>query len=189
METAVDLGDGTYAVQFYRNGVATYVRVDGDFASSGSSLKFNATGSSGNIWASVIEKAYAEFATSAHTYAAIEGGLMSTVFTALGIANASVNPATTAAATLYASITSALAAGRAVTLGTNSSIISAPVIGGHAYTVLSASKDSSGNITYVLRNPWGIDGVSNSSNLSDGLVTVTAAQLAANFFVATWATA
>jgi len=189
METAVDLGDGTYAVQFFRNGVATYVRVDGDFASTGSALEYNATGTSGNIWASVIEKAYAVFATSSHTYAAIEGGLMSTVFTALGIANTTVNPATTAAATLYTYISTALTAGHAVTLGTIARPTNAPVVGGHAYTVISASRDAYGNITYVVRNPWGIDGAANASNLNDGLVTITAAQLTANFDLATWASA
>ena len=34
-QMAVDLGDGTYAVQFKRGGTTTYVRVDGDLPSNG----------------------------------------------------------------------------------------------------------------------------------------------------------
>ena len=52
------------------------------------------------------------------------------------------------------------------------------VFGGHGYTVYGFTRDSSGNINgIVLRNPWGYDGAGNDGNTSDGLVTVTPAQL------------
>lgn len=187
MELAVDLGDGTYAVQYKVNGVATYVRVDGDLASSNGSLEYAYPGSSGSIWGSIMEKAYAYFRTGANTYSSLEGGLMSEVFSDFGITSKTVNPAGTSASTLYSYISNALAAGKAVTIGTNYSVSSSiPLIGSHAYTVMSVSKDSAGNITYLVRNPWGFDGVSNNSDLSDGLVTVTAAQLASACDLATW---
>lgn len=189
MELAVDLGDGTYAVMYKRNGVTSYVRVDGDLAAYGGTTEYNSTGSSGAIWACIMEKAYAFFRTGADTYASIEAGLMSAVFNDFGIANKTVSPSSASTTSLYSSISAALAAGKAVTIGTYSSVSSGtPLIGSHAYTVISASKDAYGNITYVVRNPWGFDGVSNSSDLSDGLVTITAAQLKSACSMATWMT-
>src|SRR5205085_3623021 len=64
-EVAVDLGDGTYAVQFQRSGT-TYVRVDGDLPAGGwygNGLMYDHPGASGNLWLPIIEKAYAEFRT------------------------------------------------------------------------------------------------------------------------------
>ena len=46
MNTGVDLGDGTYAVRFVRNGVTTFVRVDGDLPNN----YYTHAGASGNIW-------------------------------------------------------------------------------------------------------------------------------------------
>jgi hypothetical protein len=188
-ELAVDLGDGTYAVQFTSNGTTSYVRVDGDLAATSSgSLEYNSTGASGDLWACIMEKAYVFFASRANTYAGIEGGLMSQAFSALGIANTTSNPATTSTTALYNSISAALAAGHAVTVGTFSTVAAGiPLVGGHAYTVISASSDTAGNITYVLRNPWGVDGATNSSDPNDGLITVTAAQLRSACDLATWA--
>src|SRR5207302_279645 len=48
---AVDLGDGTFAVRFYRYPSFSFVRVDGDFA-----LYQCGIGTSGNVWGPVIEK-------------------------------------------------------------------------------------------------------------------------------------
>ncbi len=191
MQLVVDLGDGTYAVQFKRNGVTSYVRVDGDFAAYGSSLKFNDTGSSGAIWACVMEKAYAYFRYAKNTYSSIEGGWMATVMSDFGITNSTLwVSSSTSATTLYSVISSALAAGHAVTTGTLTSITSGtPLVGNHAYTIIGASKDASGNITFTVRNPWGIDGASNSSNLNDGIITITALQLINNCSAVVWATA
>ena len=48
-------GNGTYGVRFYDDGVARYVTVDAQLANGGS--KFN---SGANLWASLVEEAYAE---------------------------------------------------------------------------------------------------------------------------------
>ena len=60
-------------------------------------------------------------------------------------------------------------------LGINAPAQNAPLIGSHAYEVVSTN-----GTTVVLRNPWGVDGAGHDSNVNDGYVTVTAAQLFAS---------
>ena len=87
---AVDMGDGTYVVQFNRGGGPTYVRVDADLPSSWGSLSYAHPGSSGSIWAPIMEKAYAFFRTASNTFASLNSGWMGSVFTDLGINNQTV---------------------------------------------------------------------------------------------------
>lgn len=70
------LGDGTYAVRFYRNGLPRYIRVDADlwtFFGTGT-LAYARPGASGAIWAPIIEKAFAFFRKEAGTYSSVSGG-------------------------------------------------------------------------------------------------------------------
>lgn len=182
-EMAVDLGDGTYAVQFYRNGVATYVRVDGDLPAGGpyaNGLMYAHPGSSGNLWAPIIEKAYAQFRTGANSYASLNYGWVGTMYSDLGIANQTFVMGYDGNA-LYTSIANALNSGRAVSVGTKSYVSGAPVIAAHAYTIVGATRDAWGNIYFTLRNPWGFDGAGSDGNSSDALVTVSYYQLQQNF--------
>ena len=68
---------------------------------------------------------------------------------------------------------------QAVTIGFTGGPSQGPLVLGHAYTVVSFTRDAAGTITTItVRNPWGIDGASSSdSNPWDGLVTLTVAQL------------
>gem|GEM_PF-2179180 len=181
-QMAVDLGDGTYAVQFKRGGTTTYVRVDGDLPAAGyyaNGLMYAHPGDSGNIWAAIIEKAYAEFQTSAWNYSSLNYGYYGNVFSDLGIGY-SVFGATDIN-TLFNTIANGLSAGKAVVIGTNANIVAgAPLIGTHTYSVTSAWRDGSGTGWVTLRNPWGFDGAGNDGNLYDGLVTMTISQLQAN---------
>jgi hypothetical protein len=168
---AVDLGDGTYAVAFNSGGSSVYVRVDGDVPANGpyaNGVMYAHPGATGDIWAPIMEKAYAEYAGSM-SYANISYGWMSTVFNDLGVTNQSLNTSTDAS--IYSSITTALAANHEVVIGTDSSVAS-PLIGSHAYSVVSAYT-SNGTEYVVLRNPWGFDGAGNDGNTSDGLITLT----------------
>ena len=73
----VDLGDGTYAVRFFRFGVAEYVRVDADFYTQtpgGMVLTYAKLGQEGSIWVPIVEKAYAFWRKMQGTYASIAGG-------------------------------------------------------------------------------------------------------------------
>ena len=70
-----DNGNGTYGVRFYYNGVAEYVTVNMSLADGGS--EFN---HSTNIWASLAEKAYAQFqATNLETGNSISGNSYSAI--------------------------------------------------------------------------------------------------------------
>jgi hypothetical protein len=58
-ERVVDLGDGTYAVQFTTGSTTTYVRVDGDLPTSAWGVAYAKLGRQGSLWVALVEKAYA----------------------------------------------------------------------------------------------------------------------------------
>jgi hypothetical protein len=177
-QTVVSLGDGTFAVHFRRGGTDVFIRVDADlpvWASNGA-MAYASLGAGGSTWVSVIEKAWAVFRTSASTYAATEGGWMSTVYDALRINSTGIYSAATAES-LMAQILAALEAGKSVTLGVGTPKDGMRAVGSHAYDVVSVITDAGGNVTgVVLRNPWGIDGVG-SDGANDGFVIVTPNQI------------
>jgi Calpain family cysteine protease/RTX calcium-binding nonapeptide repeat (4 copies) len=72
----VDLGDGTYAVRFYRFGIAQYVRVDADlWVKPGTNTPYYARlGRQDSIWVPIVEKAYAFWRTKMGHYDSIAGG-------------------------------------------------------------------------------------------------------------------
>lgn len=182
-ETAVDLGDGTYAVQFVRNGSRQFVRVDGDLPAGGAyanGLNYAHPGSSGNLWAPIIEKAYAIFRTGAWNYSSLNTGWIADMFSDLGVANTGFGVSGADPNTLYNTLQSATSSGRAVAVG---SITGAPwpIIGYHAYSVTSVSQDGYGNKYITVRNPWGMDGVNFDSNPGDGYLTISMAQFQSAF--------
>jgi hypothetical protein len=125
----------------------------------------------------VMEKAFADFRTGANTYASINSGWMGEVYSDLGVNSSAFFPSSYTATTLYNLLYNDLTNGQEVTLGTSSS---APnLVSDHAYTLISAYKDSSGVTHYVVRNPWGDSG--DSLENSQGYATLTFAQLVANF--------
>ncbi|HVS70701.1 MAG TPA: C2 family cysteine protease [Phycisphaerae bacterium] len=177
---AVDLGDGTYAVQFVRNGTPIYVRVDGDLAmNQWGTLDYNHLGPSGDQWASIMEKAYAYFRTGANSYSSLNMGWMTNVYSDLGVA--SVNFSMTDQNSFYTFVTQTLAAGKGVDFGTQPTINGgAPLVSSHTYSILGVSYDSTGTVQVSLRNPWGIDGFTVDANPYDGLLTISFATLKAN---------
>ncbi|MDB4966184.1 MAG: Alkaline phosphatase [Myxococcales bacterium] len=69
------LGDGSYAVRFFRNGKEDYIRVDADFwATGGGSPLYARAGQDGSIWVLVVEKAYAFGRRDQGSYNSISGG-------------------------------------------------------------------------------------------------------------------
>ena len=72
----VDLGDGTYAVRFYRNGQPEYVRVDADLYWDPVSGKpiYAKLGRQESIWVPIVEKAYAFWRYQQGSYESISGG-------------------------------------------------------------------------------------------------------------------
>jgi len=197
MNYAVDLGDGTYAVEMFTDQVGppvwngtrfvvtntftpVFIRVDGDLSGSGGSLAYNRLGSTGDLWASILEKAFALHRTGSNTYASLNIGDPGEVYTDFGRTSTT---ASYGAASSYASqVMAALASGEIVTVGTNASINGgAPLIVSHSYTLVNITLVSA---TYMitLRNPWGYDGAGNDGNPGDGLVTVSFSILSANTF-------
>lgn len=175
-DLVVDLGDGTYAVQYQQNGVPVYVRVNGAFSTS-----YAHPGSSGDLWALVMEKSYAYIHTGANSYGSLNGGWMGTSWSELGIESSTEWIGKLSANDLYEKVLNALNENRGITLGTNGSIThGTPLIGGHAYSLIGTSKDILGNYSFILRNPWGFDGVNSDSNPQDGLIKVTYLQIIEN---------
>ncbi|MGA2443458.1 MAG: C2 family cysteine protease, partial [Tepidisphaeraceae bacterium] len=178
VQSAVDMGDGTYTVQFISNGKPTFVRVSNAFSAGPfEGLMYAHPGTDGSIWAMVIEKAFAYFRTGANTFASINSGWMGEAYSDFGVNSTSFVPSSYTATTLFNLLSADLSAGKEVTLGTYSSPPN--LVGGHAYTLVSAYKDSKGVTYYVVRNPWGVSG--DSLENSQGYATLTFAQFVANY--------
>ena len=171
----VSLGDGTYAVRFYRNNQEVYLRVDADLPIySGNSLSYAKLTPDGEIWVALAEKAYCYFRYGENSYASIAGGWMSTVYQEVTGKTATTLWTGNSAASVASSIAAALAAGHAVTAGSYDSPPS-PIFGGHAYEVKAIQGTGDAAIVTVY-NPWGYDGRGSDDNPSDGLIRLTMAQ-------------
>jgi hypothetical protein len=172
VQAIAPLGDGTYAVRFFRNGQAVYLRIDADLPVNGGSLVYAHAGSQGQLWAPLMEKAYAFFRSGQNSYASLWGGWMSDVFQ--DVANSGSNTLwlspSSSLTNLASFLTAQLQAGHAVTAGSDSNS-TGPIIGNHAYMVQSVTTTSQGTFVTVY-NPWGVDGVNYDSNPGDGLLTL-----------------
>ncbi len=187
---AVDLGDGTYAVQFFSNGQATYVRVDASLPGNGyyavgnqGSLMYAHPGASGDIWAPIMEKAYAYFrgsngtpASGQNTYASLNYGWSGSVFNDLGVNWTNLDLGQNGQS-LYNAVTSGLNSGHSISMYTGNNTNSG-VVADHEYSMVSAS-DQNGQISFVVRNPWGFN--QGGADLGNGLLQLSLAQLQSNF--------
>ncbi len=171
------LGDGTYAMRFYRNGSEVYLRLDADLPYYGSSsLVYAKTGQDNELWVPLAEKAYAFFRYGQNSYASISGGWMSTTNREITGESSVWQYTSGSTTTLANNIRSALDAGHALTLGSYSNA-SSPVVGGHAYVIMSIDENN-----YVtVYNPWGVDGRSWDSNYGDGLLRLSINQIQNNY--------
>jgi fibronectin type 3 domain-containing protein len=176
--SAVDLGDGTYAVQFYNgSGQPIFVRVSDAFSSGPfNGFMYAHPGTSGTTWAMVFEKAFCYFRTGANTFNSINGGWMGEVYSDLGVNSTNFVPSSSSDANLFATLSADLAAGRTVTVA----CFNGPnMVNDHAYTLVGVTTDSNGVHHYIVRNPWGVAG--DSLENSQGYATLTYAQFVANF--------
>jgi hypothetical protein len=169
------MGDGTFAVRFYSGGSEVYLRLDADLPASGSSPAYAKLGKDGELWVPIVEKAYAYFRYGQNSYSSISGGWMSAVYTQVANCASPWRYTTGTAADLYNYIASNLAGGHPVTMGSYSNA-SGPIVGGHAYMVKSVATSESGSYVTVY-NPWGYDGRTWDSTPSDGLLTLSIAQV------------
>jgi hypothetical protein len=170
-QSIVDLGDGTYAVQFGTT-TKTFVRVDADLAGASWGLGYAKLGAGNSLWVALMEKALVSYryTYSAAKYTNIDGGWMSEAYAALGVNSSSIFASS--ATDWFNQISSALSAGQSVTFATLTST-QGNLVGSHAYTIDHVGYDASGNAYLVLRNPWGMDGYSTTDGVNDGYVTVS----------------
>ncbi|HEY1629568.1 MAG TPA: C2 family cysteine protease, partial [Tepidisphaeraceae bacterium] len=178
-QSIVNFGDGTYGVQFVKNGQDVDYRIDADLPTyAGGQLAYANLGAQNSLWASLLEKAYAFFRTGAGTYASIQAGWMGDVATAFGQSNSF---GMTSDASMLSTMETAMNAGQSVTVGTFGTQPGGSIIvGSHAYSVEHISDDGQGNVSITVRNPWGIDGYTCADGSNDGYVTVTLAQFTAD---------
>jgi hypothetical protein len=197
-QSVVDLGDGTFAVQFQDYGTS-FIRVDADLpVYSNTTFTYYAhQGTQNSIWVGVMEKAFAARQVSGGSYNFLNGGEISTALMMLDGQNLTAIKGGDATSTLD-NIENQLAAGETICAATPNFAPTngCPCIGNHAYTVdrvnyLSLFRWTSFGLVYyhvpvsiTLRNPWGFDGAGTDSNPSDGYVTVTADQYFGYFTVA-----
>lgn len=182
-ENAVDFGDGTFGVRYGNR----FYRVDDDLPVWNSwsvNPAYAGLGAGRSLWVGIYEKAFAHYRTGANSYASIEGGWSVEVNRAFGSTSWGTRQLTGyATATAVANdLDARWSRGEAVTIGFLYARVhgggNAPLIMSHMYTVARVLRDPSGVVTsIVLRNPWGIDGAGSDGDTSDGLVTVTPAQL------------
>jgi len=185
-EAVVDLGDGTYAVRFHRNGVAMYYRVDGDLPAVNGQLKYAKLGNGNSLWVAIVEKAFAYHRyRDGGKYENLELGLSTEPFAAL--ANPHANFWGADAAQTLALVKQQLDMGRTVVASTkNENPLNLPFVAKHQYVVMSVDTV---NKTVTVRNPYGFDGAGNDANPNDGYYTFNAGQFFSFFRNATWAKA
>lgn len=175
------LGDGTYAVRYFRGGQEVIVRVDGDLPTYyGTTLANARLTPDGEIWVALAEKAYAELRTGANSYPSLAAGWMDAVYqdvTGLSASRQSVGTMSDSA--LVSLISSSLSQGNAISASTVLSP-TGPVIRNHAYAVQSIT-NVGGTYYMTVYNVWGQDGVQYDSNQGDGLVTISLATFRSNF--------
>jgi uncharacterized protein YaiE (UPF0345 family) len=187
-QSIVALGDGSYAVRFYRGSTASYYRIDGQLPTSGGSPAYDQLTPNGALWVALEEKAFAQFRSGQNSYSSLAFGWMDEAYTAITGASYSMQYTTSSTANALAqSMANSLAAGHAVTAGSNNPS-SAPIVSSHAYDV-QAVTDVNGTWYVTVYNPWGFDGASWDSNPNDGLLQLTASQFQTCFQVVETCTA
>jgi fibronectin type 3 domain-containing protein len=179
-QDAVDMGDGTYVVEFHNGTTPVYVRVSDQLSVNASLTNwlYAHPGSADTIWAPVMEKAFAYFRHGANTYASINSGWMGEVDSDLGVSNTALFFGGDSESALYTLLSNDLANNDPVTMGTLASG-SPDLVNSHAYTLIAVTQDPDGTTHYTVRNPWGIKG--DAVEDANGYATLTYAQFEANF--------
>jgi hypothetical protein len=176
-QMVTSLGDGTFAVRFYSGSQEVYLRIDGDLpVTGGGSLAYARLSPQSEIWVPLVEKAYAFFRYGQNSYSSISGGWMDTVYRQVTGGSAEFRYTSGTLSSLATYLRTQLAAGHAVTLGSYSGA-TGPVVGSHAYQVVSIDDDN-----YVtVYNPWGVDGRSWDGNSNDGLLRLSIDMIQQNY--------
>ncbi|KKK87319.1 hypothetical protein LCGC14_2754430, partial [marine sediment metagenome] len=176
------LGDGTFAMRFYRNNKEVYLRLDADLPVRGDgSLAYADFGPDGELWVPLAEKAYAYFRYDQNSYASLSGGWMTVTNEEITGMPSGFTWTSGSTNAIYTVISRALAAGQAVSLGTYYNA-SGPIVGSHAYTVRSVENTADGKFVTVY-NVWGVDGRVWDLEPDDGLLRLTIHEIQ-DYFIA-----
>ncbi len=175
-------GDGTFTVDFLNGKTQNQVRVNADLPVwPDGQLAYAGLGVGNSLWVAIVEKAFADYRTHANSYASINGGWMTEVFSDLGLTGKTITAAATSTA-LANMLKADVKANDFVTYATNDSIVGdAPLVADHAYMIDGVTTNAKGVVTSIrLRNPWGNGGPAIDGASDGGYVTITPAQALAN---------
>jgi Ca2+-binding RTX toxin-like protein len=160
-QSIASLGDGTYVVEFFRNGRPEHVREDGNLPvdSNHVVVVYGDLGADNSTWVALMEKAYAIFRTGVADYTQIDGtNSLAEVYSALDFANTDTSSPPATEADFVQMLVSDEQAGRAAVFATNDTPTDPQLSADHAYMVNVVVTDSSGApVALQLRNPWGTD--------------------------------
>ena len=161
-QMVTDNGDGTFTIRFYNAGVADYVTVDRDLATTSSgAIEYAGVGgnfnNSGNeLWVALIEKAYAQINeegwlghTASNSYAAIDSGYSDLAIEQISGANAAWTWNTSATA---ATLISKVSTGKFTVLASKATNPGNGVIESHGYALIGYTAATG---KFTLYNPWG----------------------------------
>jgi hypothetical protein len=189
-QDVVQLSDGSYLVRFDDNNNFVYEHVDAELPTyEGGQLVYAQLGAGNSMWVAVMEKAFAIFRDGADSYANLNSGWMSEVYSDLGLTSTNIWQTQFGSVDgLMTLLQNDLAANEAVTTAVLDVQPDAPLVADHAYTVDSVTVEDGVVTGVTLRNPWGTSGaVGYPSN--NGYITITPAQAYANLFAVTAAAA
>lgn len=172
-QSIASLGDGTYVVEFFRNGWPIYVREDGTVPiDSNGVVVYGNLGPDNSTWVALMEKAYAIFRTGTANYSALDGGLPAEVYGSLDFAFTDTSSPPISEAGFVQMLLSDEQAGLAAVFCTNNAPTDPQLVPDHAYMVNIVVMDSYGTpVALELRNPWGTDAQGDSTY--DGYVDIS----------------
>jgi hypothetical protein len=175
--SAVDLGDGTYCVEFNNGGTPEYVRVNNQFSAGNyNGWNYARPGADGSLWGPVFEKAFAYFRDGSNTYASLNNGNPSEAYDDLNVASNTFGSGSPSASQMFSTLTYDLKVGFPVTLCTGGSPPN--LVKDHCYTLVS-TEVVKGVAEYTVRNPWGFSG--DKLENSQGFAMLTYSELVNNF--------
>lgn len=179
-QTITDLGDGTYAVKMFKDGKATFYRVDGQLplANSDKDIVFARPGldSAGNhaaLWAPILEKVFA-IHDAGHQYGNLPVGWGDEAFKALGKGSDQDEVIWHTENAMATKMRDYLTKGGAVTFTTGFGVTGLPLYAFHVYTVVDVASDLK---TITIRNPWGEDKNYDKSGPNDGVFKISISTL------------
>ncbi len=176
-----DLGDGTYAVRFWRSGVEKFYRVDDQipliWANGVERAAFAGLGQSGNnsMWVPMMEKAWALCRKAAQSYESIEGdyniftpGTPWETYDLFAMPHSTDSVVFTAKDTYMQKMRNYLMAGGVVCASTH--LVGTSLATGHVYNVVDVSSDLK---SVTLRNPWATDDDGFQWGANDGYIHIS----------------